>query len=914
MKTFLHRSVAMIVIAIVFFTKDTKSQGVYFASGVFQAEINGRYPSCAFPDGSTDVTCSAILNEDTLDLRGLDISSFDGLQYFTSLRYLDISNNASGLLAGDDFTLHLPPSLKVLKCTNMDSHVNGGGFILESLPPTLEYLDCSGNSFSGTNGSLPPLPATLKYLNCSNNGINQAISVPAVMDTLICNNNANYYALGFCTGISAFSSFPSTLKYLDCSGNKLTSLPALPASLTYLDCSFNVQEYSSGPNVQITGGITALPTLPSNLKYLACGINYITSIPTLPSTLEYFSHYGYMNYVITSLPALPPNLRVLIIGYNNDVTSLPPFPDSLRTLNVSGNPHLGCLPHLPAHLTGLTTYGSNIHCIPNSVNGLVSDVTTLCTITNNSNLCIAFPVVSGYVFYDNNNNGIKDPAENYRANVGIQLSNGLETYSNTNGFFNITADSGMNTLTVVAPNYYDAVPATTNFNMPTFSSTVSQDIALQANVNIDSVTVSITPEWYARPGFDQWYNIAYENVGTTVVAPSTVFHYDNTRLTFISATNPSVIDNGSSLTLTEGNFTTGQQGGYDAVFNVKPAAIVGDTIFVNVVATAGSSTVTDSSYTRITASLDPNDKNSTPKLSPQQVTAGKYIDYIVRFQNTGSDTAFNIVVTDVLDNKLDATTLQMIKTSHPCKVTRNGSNLSFEFLNVLLPDMTANEPASHGYIRFRVKPKQTVILGDVIPNNANIYFDFNSPVLTNTTNTVIQLTTVPLSLLSFKALSGTDNSALLFWNTADEFNTSSFDIEQSIDGRIFNRIGSTVARGSGNNTYSYKTIIPANIVYYRLKMIDIDGRYTYSQVIQVKRSKQSESVIVLSNPTKNTLSLIMTDATLVNTPASIINEQGLVVKRFVLNDGLQNIDVSILSTGIYYLKTAATIKKIVINH
>ncbi|MEO6670485.1 MAG: T9SS type A sorting domain-containing protein [Ferruginibacter sp.] len=905
MKIFLHKAIAFIIIGVFLTTLNLKAQGVFFADNKFQNWIVSHYPSCIFPDNSIDVTCSAIVNEDTLDLSGTKINDYDGLQYFPSLRYLDVSNNY-------DYMTFVQWSFPNAPYTNLKTFIC---LYDPNIPwnfPHLEYLDCRFTT-NGYQNPIPGFPATLKYLDCSNNGYYGDLYA-GVADTLICRFNAEYYGPGYYTGITGV--FPSgTLKYLDCSGNILTSVPMSP-SLTYLNCSGNILTYNVGGSSQSVGGITSLPTLGPNLKYLDCSGNYISSLPALPASLENLlcDKYGESTGTITSLPALPQGLRRLSLRFQ-DIPSLPsPLPDSLRSLVVYFNSQLQCLPHLPSFLNHLDYGYTNINCIPNSVNGLTGF--PLCKVTNNSNFCVSNPVLSGHVFYDNNSNGTKEANENYRAHVGIQISNGLETFSNTNGYYEITADTGANTLTVLPPVYYDPVPATALFNMPAFTSVASQDIALQPNASVDALTVSVTPAWFARPGGDQNYDVEYENTGTTTLNPSTVLHYDNTRLVFLAASVGGVIDNGNSLSYTQTtSVTPGDHGGFTALFHVKETDVPGDTIFVNVATTGGSVTVTDSAYTRITASFDPNDKYATPKLTPQQVASGTYINYLIRFQNTGNDTAFNVVLTDILDGKLDASSLQMIKSSHPCKVTRNGSNLSFEFMNILLPYQSQNEALSHGYVRFRVKPNPSVVLNDVIPNSANIYFDFNSPVLTNTANTFIQLNTVPLHLLSFKVVSNNNNNeALLYWNTANELNSLSFDIEQSIGGRIFTRIGSTTAFGSGDNTYSYKTILVADVVYYRLKMIDVDGRFTYSQVIQLKRSKQSESITVLTNPTKNTLSIITTDAALLNTTASIINQQGVVVKRFVLNDGLQHIDVSNLSAGAYYFKTSLITKKIVINH
>src|SRR5690606_34406594 len=117
---------------------------------------------------------------------------------------------------------------------------------------------------------------------------------------------------------------------------------------------------------------------------------------------------------------------------------------------------------------------------------------------------------------------------------------------------------------------------------------------------------------------------------------------------------------------------------------------------------------------------------------------GTFIHYLIRFQNTGTDTAFNVVVTDTLDARLDAASFQMLEVSHPALIKRNLQELSFEFHNILLPDSNVNEPMSHGYIKFRVRPVSTLLDGDEVNNHASIYFDYNLPVVTNTAVTAIR--------------------------------------------------------------------------------------------------------------------------------------------------------------------------------
>ncbi|MEI2750819.1 MAG: hypothetical protein V9E88_18935 [Ferruginibacter sp.] len=303
--------------------------------------------------------------------------------------------------------------------------------------------------------------------------------------------------------------------------------------------------------------------------------------------------------------------------------------------------------------------------------------------------------------------------------------------------------------------------------------------------------------------------------------------------------------------------------------------------------------------------FDPNDKRATPKLTPEQVQQGAYINYLVRFQNTGTDTAFNVVVRDVLSNLLDASSFQMLGSSHNCKVTRNAGTVYFEFLNILLPDSNVNEPASHGWIRFRIKPVSSVPLNSVIPNSVGIYFDYNAPVITNIANTTIALATVPLNLLSFRGMTdASGKNALLTWETAEERNTAYFEIQSGYDGTRFEPVGNVRANGSGNGNYRFVKSLQQDLTYFRLKMVDIDGAFTYSPVVKIKTTASVKPVSILNNPVTDILQINIADASLSGTTAFVIDSKGAVVKQIVLQSGIQQVSVKNLADGMYYLKTS----------
>jgi hypothetical protein len=91
------------------------------------------------------------------------------------------------------------------------------------------------------------------------------------------------------------------------------------------------------------------------------------------------------------------------------------------------------------------------------------------------------------------------------------------------------------------------------------------------------------------------------------------------------------------------------------------------------------------------------------------------------------------VVTDSIHPLLDLSSFELKSTSHPVVVNIQDRQIWFRFYNILLPDSNVNEPLSHGYIRYRIRPLSNSPVGSIISNTAYIYFDFNQPIITNTT-------------------------------------------------------------------------------------------------------------------------------------------------------------------------------------
>ncbi len=133
-------------------------------------------------------------------------------------------------------------------------------------------------------------------------------------------------------------------------------------------------------------------------------------------------------------------------------------------------------------------------------------------------------------------------------------------------------------------------------------------------------------------------------------------------------------------------------------------------------------------------SYDPNDKQAFPVGygAPHFITDSTDLEYLIRFQNTGTDTAFNIVIRDTISPHLNIETLRPGVASHDYRYDIDSSNIAvFHFENIMLPDSNINEAASHGFIKFNIEQKQNNPIGTHIMNDAAIYFDFNEPIITN---------------------------------------------------------------------------------------------------------------------------------------------------------------------------------------
>jgi uncharacterized repeat protein (TIGR01451 family) len=502
--------------------------------------------------------------------------------------------------------------------------------------------------------------------------------------------------------LTSIPTLPNLLYFLDCDSNQLVGLPILPISINTLRCNYNQ--------------LLNLPSLPNSIVELSCGYNELSNLPSLSNSMN------------------------KLIAKNNNISCFPTFPQSLTNVsyfNIAGNPFT-CLPNYVPAMNPATL------AIP------------LCN-ANNLDGCASSTGIIGNVYEDANINCNIDSTDLQLQNIKVKFYNAVTNqfgavYSLSNGVFNYPANSGTYLVTVDTLNK----PYQANCTYPGIDSTVVTAIInpLASNINFDVK---------CKPGFDlnvqsvsnkngmifpghqhtlqamvgdasQWYGLncaagTSGQVQITVSGPIT--YIGNVAGSLIPSINGNVytytitdfglINNATDFLL---NFLTDTtaQGGDQICVHVEVTPIVGD---VN-----PSNNIKDYCYT-VVNSMDPNYKEVYPiNVEP---LFEDWLTYTIHFQNTGNASAINIRLLDTLDANLNAETFEVINYSHYNTITLMDGVIDFRFPNILLPDSTSDLAGSQGFVQYRIKPKANLPLGTQIENTANIYFDFNAPITTNTT-------------------------------------------------------------------------------------------------------------------------------------------------------------------------------------
>jgi len=417
--------------------------------------------------------------------------------------------------------------------------------------------------------------------------------------------------------------------------------------------------------------------------------------------------------------------------------------------------------------------------------------------------------LSGRIYYDQNQNcvydiGVDAPLQQYIHVTGGPF--GWWVYPDSSGHYELDYYAGPAN---IEPNiwYYSyfgfnnavqySCPSTGEHVLP-FQSNDSTN--LDFGLYIDSSWQDLAIDLWvgaARPGFvnQQW--IYVHNEGGNVQSPVVTWTHDP-LMTFTSA-NPPVTSYDPTTRTATWNLPTlaPLQHDYIHIYTlVDSTASLGDLTCHNAVVDpiAGDSDPVDNVDTTcrvLTASYDPNDK----QVSPAGMGRDGFVDestewftYTVRFQNTGNDTAFFVVIRDTLDEEFIPGSLTPLAHSHPYKLFMGESGeLTFRHEWINLPDSTTNPEGSQGFISYRVRKRDGMEPGDQLTNVAAIYFDFNDPIITNTTLNTLTRATVGLPDPSLGLAIYPNPAHEFIWVESAESNIEQIDLV-TIGGQTIQRI------------------------------------------------------------------------------------------------------------------------------
>ncbi len=355
-------------------------------------------------------------------------------------------------------------------------------------------------------------------------------------------------------------------------------------------------------------------------------------------------------------------------------------------------------------------------------------------------------------FLDANLNGVVDATDPSfplgvfqweRNNSGntMQIATPLGSYNIYDVDPNNSYDLAYNILPAYTSNYTVSPATYTGVTVPNNSGIVNRDFLVTPTAAYEDVVTYIVPQEQPRPGFTYTETVYYTNLGTSSVpVGQVIFDYDPT-LSIVNVSDPNAVVSPSSVTLAYTNLAPFAIGSFEVEMQIPVIPIVnlGDLLTNTSTISPVANDLTPSNNTStstqtIIGSYDPNDKMESRGafINPSTFTSEDYFYYTIRFENTGTASAINVRIEDTLDAQLDWSTIEMINSSHNYVMERMENQVTWRFDNIMLPDSTTDPVGANGHVYFKIKPRSGWAEGTVIPNTAEIYFDFNPAIITNT--------------------------------------------------------------------------------------------------------------------------------------------------------------------------------------
>ncbi|MAB48844.1 MAG: internalin [Flavobacteriaceae bacterium] len=650
-----------------------------------------------------------INNLSQLEVLGVSYNPIINLDFTQnlSLKNLYVSGIPLGVLDVSQLT-----SLEVLSCSN--TGITNLNIVNNQL---LKSLSCADNPLTSVDLSNNPFLEVVRLDNTQLSNID--LSSNTLLERLYVNDNELQNL--------DVSNNPN-LKTLSCGNNNLYDL-----------------DVSNNPNILALycyeNNLTSLDVSSlNNLYSLQCYINNILDLD-LSNNTELFQLYCQYN-----------QLTNLDLSQNTQLASLLCNNNNLQSLNIKN----GAIQGSPTffdndNLQFICVDESELLMIEGKLNEYGYNSTALnsyCTFTPGGE----YYTIEGESRVDANTNGC-DVGDNYYPSIKLELTDGTNngTYlADTSGSYSVPVLDGVHTILPVLenPDYFTVSPNSLTITFPEAGDPYIQDFCLSPNGVHNDVEVILVPTSRAIPGFDSYYKIIYRNKGTTTSNGTIGFDFEDDFMDFLSATPTEDINAIGNLQWNYTDLQPFETREIEVVFNLNTPTDSnfplnsGDVLSFNASINPVNSDETpdDNEFFLdqvVVNSLDPNDITCLEgeTITPEHV--GEYVHYRIRFENLGAANATNVVVKDVIDTtKFDVSSLIPLHASHNYTTRiREGNIVEFIFEGINLPFDDAN---NDGYLVFKIKTLETLQLGDTFTNQAEIYFDFNFPVITNMYSTSVQ--------------------------------------------------------------------------------------------------------------------------------------------------------------------------------
>ncbi|WP_306617719.1 DUF7619 domain-containing protein [Chryseobacterium ginsenosidimutans] len=542
------------------------------------------------------------------------------------------------------------------------------------------------------------------------------------------------------------STLPTNLQILDSSFNLITAITGTSSSIKNLDISNNnLTDFN----------INNLP----NLETLTMGRNKIVDVDFSGHTkIKTIYEFDYSNY-FGSPGFTNPSTFTKTFNVNNcsNLETVILESSSLEKVFAKNGVNEGIYFQMTGNYPNLQYICCDASQITDlqaslAMDGIVCSVNDYCNFVPGGN----YNTIKGTVKFDENNNSC-DTNDKAFEHLKLKISNGTttsETFVKSNGEYNLyNSQAGNYTVTAEAenPTLFTISPSTFTTNFADNNNNIStQNLCVTKNGNIKDLEVVFAPVTDARPGFNAVYKFIWRNKGNTTLSGNTSLSFDTSKMSFVSSVLPSSVT-GNLVTFNFTNLKPYQNTSSEITFTINtptnPTNPVNNGDILNFTAgvnpVLGDANPDDNQFVykqTVVGSFDPNDITCLEgNLIPLSMV-GKYLHYIVNFENTGTAPATNIVVEmDINPDDFDINTLQLQNTSHNTYTKITGNKVEFVMKDINLA------ATAHGNVVLKIKSKNNLVSGDSVINKANIYFDYNFPVITNEATTNIVNSTLSTS-------------------------------------------------------------------------------------------------------------------------------------------------------------------------